>query len=135
METIGNFPDLASARVAQSLLDAEGIVAEIPDEHLSGIDWQMNSALRGIRLTVAPEDAAAARELLAELEAADEADLEPGDAPDACPKCSSESVGPPSWKKRMKALSLFFFPALVLYPLFALLSHRKQCYSCGARWS
>ena len=53
METVGNFPDLASARVVQSLLEAEGIEAQIPDEYFSGVDWQMNTALRGVRVTVA----------------------------------------------------------------------------------
>jgi len=39
METIENFPDLASAEVARSVLDAEGIVSVIPEEYLSGLDW------------------------------------------------------------------------------------------------
>lgn len=132
METVGNFPDLASAKVAQSLLDAAGIDASIPDEYLSGVDWQMTTALHGIRLTVAPEDAEAAREI---LEAEFKEDT--GDDPDAerCPRCGSDRVGDPRWRKRLKGLSFFFFPVLILYPLFARFAPRNECYTCGHRWN
>ena len=38
MYTIANFPDLASAQVAQSLLESADIMSVIPDESLAGID-------------------------------------------------------------------------------------------------
>ena len=65
VETVGNYPDLASARVAQSLLKDAGIDADIPDEFVSGVDWGLNSAIHGVRLQVTDEDAEAARMLLA----------------------------------------------------------------------
>lgn len=128
MRTIGNFPDLASAQVAQSLLDAEGITATIPDEYLAGIDWQMSTALQGVRLQVAAEDAEDAAAILATIAA-------PTEAPsDVCPSCGSDALGPPSWRRRLKGLFMLFPPLVVLAPL--LLFGRKTlvCSKCGNRW-
>lgn len=141
METVGNFPDLASARVAQSLLEGAGIEAHIPDEYLAGVYWQINTAIKGVRLTVAPEDAEAARSILAgqspEAFVADESPevfADDGGA-EACPVCRSEQFGPPNWKKRIKAIGIFFPPVLILYPLFLAFSRGNECYACGHRWN
>lgn len=131
METVGNFPDLASARVAQSVLEDAGIETEIPDEYLSGVDWQMNTALHGIRIRVAPEDADVARSLLA----ADTPEPSEATGDDTCPRCRSEKFGPPTWKKRIKAIAIFFFPVLLLYPVFLAFSAKNECYACGHRWT
>jgi len=134
METVGNFPDLASARVAQSLLEAEGIEAIIPDEYMGGVDWQMISALHGLRLQVRPEEAEDARALLAELNSPllDERI----DAPDEgqCSACGSTRLAEASWVRRVKVLILFFPPLLLLWPVLAFFGSRLRCAACGHRW-
>jgi hypothetical protein len=135
METVGNFPDLASARVAQSLLEGADIHSEIPDEFLSGVDWQMNTALHGVRLRVAREDAESATLLLGDYlftpnTAGDDIDNEY-----CCPACHSTTIGPPRWKRRMKALALLFPPLLLLYPLLAVATRNTVCFSCGHKWN
>ena len=135
MKTVANFPDLASARLAQSLLAAEEIESEIPDEFFSGIDWQMGTALQGIRLRVMPEDEEAARALLetptplAEVDEVPEAGSTTG-----CPRCSSAAIGPPRWKRRAKALTMLVPLLLLFYPLIAL-AWKQACYSCGHQWN
>ena len=93
----------------------------------------MNTALHGIRVTVAPADAEAAREILEESSPESSAEAPPPD--EVCPSCNSERVGPPTWKKRLKALAIFFFPVLLVYPLFLAFSRKSECYACGHRWN
>lgn len=129
MQTVGNYPDLASARVAQSLLEAEGIEAVIPDEYLAGVDWQLGTAIQGVRLQVRDEDAEEARDLLAQPVPAEG---------EPCPRCGSDAVTPARWKQRIKALTLLvpiLAPVIVLlWPLFALVRPSMQCTACGHRW-
>ena len=140
MITIGNFPDLASARIALSYLEAAGIRAVILDEFLAGLDWRLGTAIQGIRLQVQPEDEQAARELLAaEFQGAEE-DGEFTEEPlqkaetILCPACGSDRVGPPSWRKKTKAAALFFPVVLLAWPLVALIESRHQCAACGHAW-
>ena len=132
METVGNFPDLAAAKFAQTLLAAENIESEIPDEFLSGIDWQMGTALHGVRLTVTPEDAEAARSIL-ELPVRTEERESELDEP-KCLRCGSTRIGPPAWRRRIKALTMLAPILLVLYPLIAF-APKLACHSCGHRWT
>ena len=135
MKTIANYPDLASARLAQSLLEAEGIHSFIPDEHLAGIDWQMGTALKGIRLQVGPEEEEAAKALLAEHLADVDLESDEDDSPrESCESCGSDQIGRPKWKNRVKAATLFFPPLLLLWPFFALFGPSRQCASCGRSW-
>jgi DNA-directed RNA polymerase subunit M/transcription elongation factor TFIIS len=132
MQTVGNFPDLASAQMAAAALRSDGIESLIPDEHLAGVDWQMGTALHGIRLQVAPDDVEAAEALLAELQTEVATDDAPAD--EVCPKCGSEQIGPAKWKQRIKAYGLFFPPALLAWPLYALLGPLNTCRKCGHEW-
>ena len=130
MQTVGNFPDLASAQAAAAALRGEGIESLIPDENFAAIDWQMGTALHGIRLQVAPEDVAEAEELLrAEPATADETPPE-----ELCPSCRSADVGPAKWKQRIKALGLFFPPVLLFWPVWATLGPLQTCRKCGHEW-
>lgn len=139
METVANFGDLATARVAQSMLADAGIDADIPDEFLAGIDWQLGTAIQGVRVTVAAGDAEVARSLLSQSSTGADEDIQsfdsPADPDSLCPACHSDRIGPPSWKKRMKGLALLFFPALILYPLMIVVGRNTQCYECGHRWN
>jgi len=133
--TVGNYPDLASAEVAASLLEAADIECVIPDENFAGIYWQMGTAIHGVRLQVADENLELARVAL----------RNPGEptwgegtqlssAEDVCAVCGSESIGQPKWKNRLKAIGLFFPPALLAWPLLAAVNSRAQCFSCGHKW-
>ena len=136
MITVGNYPDLASAQIAQSLLDAAGIEATIPDEFLAGVNWQMSVALHGVRLQVTPDDADAARAVLAEGLRGDAAEEQPGDTDgvDVCAACGSGWIVGPRWKQRLKAVSLVFPFALLAWPFLSSVKPRFQCGSCGHVW-
>jgi hypothetical protein len=132
METVGNYPDVAAAHVAQSVLAAAGIESEIPDQYLSGVDWQMGTALHGITLRVHPEDAEEARALLEEVEIDRGISEEAGESFGAeCGVCGGDGPEPPRWKRRMKALSLLFPPLILLYGVASLVLPARRCPSCG----
>ena len=149
VETVGNFHDLATAQVAAAALRAEGIDALIPDEYLAGVDWQLGTALHGVRVQVAYEDAEVARALLHRFWTAPAAETpdalvaaDPdGDArdrrarvPGVCPACGSESFGPASWKNRAKAIALVFPPLLLAWPLLVVCMPSFTCSACGQSW-
>jgi len=138
MPTIANFADLPTAQLAQSLLEAEGIEAHIPDEHMAGIDWRWSTALHGIRLDVAEEDVEAAKELLnengwsapeGEAAAAIPAPAERGEN-EVCPSCGGDCVEAPSLR-RAKAVTMFFPIFLLFWPLVRLFIPDVACKSCG----
>lgn len=132
MEIVGNYPDLASAQLAQSVLAASGIESEIPDEYLSGIDWQMGTALHGITLRVMPEDAEAARALLDDIVV----EVDPSDQESElelleCEVCSGDGPAAPRWRRRLKAACLLFAPLLLVYAAANLVVPAPKCPSCG----
>src|SRR5437868_15500110 len=106
--------------MAKSLLEAEGLAALIPDEFLAGNAWQWSTALQGIRLQVEEASEERAREILAYAFGDRPPELDPEPEDDAvdtgpsCPACGSDRVGPARWKKRLKVVSLLFFPLLIL---------------------
>jgi hypothetical protein len=136
-QTIANFPDLISAQLAQSLLEAGEIASDIPDEGIAGIDWRMATALHGIRLQVAPEDVEAATALLANggniepLDAGDSVGNEREGLADRCPACGSSSIGSAPWKRRLKAVSLLVPILILAWPLLVLVRPPLACLSCG----
>ena len=135
MQAVANCPDLAAARVTKSVLEAAGIDAEIPDEHFAGISWQMSTALHGVRVMVADDMADEARRLLSNVvreEPLDDADV---DVTERCPACASTDIGPPSWKKRVKAAALVFLPALLFYAVASVWLSNRECRNCRTRWN
>ncbi len=136
MYTIANFPDLASAQVAQSLLESADIMSVIPDESLAGIDWRMTTALHGIRLQISPGDTEAATTLLStevpELaEALFSSDEQNANLDEMCPVCGAGVVDVAPWKRRWKAATLLFPGLLLLWPLVAAVRPPLVCLSCG----
>jgi len=128
METIANYPDLISAELAQSLLDAEGIMSTIPEETIAGLDWRWSTALQGIRLQVAEEDADAARALL------EQGQVETEQAVDVCPKCGSAEIAQEQWKRKFKAVTIFVPVLILFWPLFMWIEPKMHCAACGHRW-
>jgi hypothetical protein len=139
MATVGNFPDLASAQLAQSVLREHGVVTLIPDEYLAGVDWQLGTALQGVRLQVRTSDLERASSILAASHGPEfddeEESAEDEDEPEACPRCQSTLVGPPPWKRRLKVATFLFPPLIFLWPLFALRGVDRTCSSCGLSWN
>lgn len=136
MQTVGNFPDLASAQLAKSLLEAEGIEALIPDEYLAGVDWRMGTAIQGIRLQVGDDDAEEARALLESVPPVNSNELVPvalDEADDRCPRCGSSDTGEPPWKRRLKAATLLF-PLLIFAWPFLTAGNVSACRHCGYEW-
>jgi hypothetical protein len=134
--TAGNYADLASAEVAASLLDAAGIECVIPDANFAGINWQMATALHGVRVQVGSDDLEVARAALETRyeSAPDEEHMQTPSPGDSCIACGSESIGQPKWKNRMKAIAIFFPLALLAWPVLVAVNSRVQCCSCGRAW-
>ena len=65
------FPNRISAEMAAGLLESEGIETIVLADDAGG-NYPMLQFIRGVRLLVAPEDAAQAREILAAMEAGQE---------------------------------------------------------------
>lgn len=64
---LDTFPNRMAAEMAAGLLEAEGIEALVMADDAGGA-YPMLQFIRGVRLLVAPEDAAQAREVLAAME-------------------------------------------------------------------
>jgi hypothetical protein len=131
VETVGIYPDLISAELARSLLEAEGIDAAIPEENIAGIDWQWSTALQGIRLQVAPEDVEAATEL---LETPVPPETPADDAAPHCPQCDGELMPPGRWRRRGKAWTMLLPLLILLWPLVLLFGPTYECIRCGRLW-
>jgi hypothetical protein len=142
VKTVARFPDLTSAQLAQSMLEAAGIPCSIPDEHSAGLDWRLTGGLGGVRLQVPPEHAEAAVQLLERDAAIDDAELEklaecgpPLSDRDFCPACGSPSVASAPSRRRAKALTMLFAPALLVAgPLLAADRPKLVCSTCGHVW-
>lgn len=137
MVTVASFPDLASAELALSTLEAEGIPAFIPNAQLLGVNWQLSAAVGGIVVQVAPEQEARSREVLSSSSfgAPSVPVLEPEGYGPACPTCGSRLTRPDPVARRMVALSLLFPPAfLITGPAYFFARGRFECSACGALW-
>ncbi|HEU4887402.1 MAG TPA: hypothetical protein VFV49_05905 [Thermoanaerobaculia bacterium] len=137
METIGNYPDLASAQVVSALLAGEGIEVSIPDEQYVGLDWSMITALQGVRLQVVPDDATRAKELLVQASEDGEPDVpesEPVLGVDVCPRCQSASIAPSRWRTRLKAATILIPTLWLVWPFVMAFRPRMKCSACGLRW-
>lgn len=130
MVDVSNYPDLASAQIAQSILESAEIMSFIPDEAIVGIDWRWATALQGIRLQVNPEDADDARALLAEFGSIEAETAEEAEGDELCPACGGV-VAEALWKRRWKVVSMFFPGILLLWPLASLTRPSLTCRTCG----
>jgi hypothetical protein len=85
---VASFVDLGEAGIAKSLLESEGIDAQLGNQHFVSMFWHYSQAVGGIRLLVPGDQAGLAREVLGRatvprLELVDSDDAEvaaPGDA-------------------------------------------------------
>lgn len=65
MITVATFSKAEDAHLLKMRLEAAGIPAFLRDENIVQVDWAMTTAVGGIKVEIAEEDAEAARELLA----------------------------------------------------------------------
>ncbi len=135
MKVIATYPDLVTAEMAKSILEAHDIPAWVPDSNLAGLDWRLGTALGGVRLQVDERHAEAAKELLdTELSGVSELGHEEFDAEELCPHCNSAHIGPEN-HRRLKVLTLMFFPvAIITVPIILLARKKVRCSDCGGTW-
>jgi hypothetical protein len=135
MQTIANFPDVATAEMARSMLEAESIYATIPDAEMAGLGWHIGTALGGVRLQVPPEYAQSAAVILERRNADTLQDrAEDLDAAEVCPCCKSPDIKPDDHRK-LVALSMLFLPLLIIaIPVRLLSIGRYRCFTCGKVW-
>lgn len=109
--TVGTFAVPWEARLAQALLEAEGIRAVVTDENVGSLYGA--GVVGGIKLRVREEDAARASEALARESPIPEIYLvtEEDARQPRCPSCRSEDIASEGW-----------------------LSRRWTCRRCGATW-
>ena len=115
--TVASYLDPIQAQIARGLLLAEGIEAQLGDEHLALANWEWRLAIGGTRLRVADADAARARAILHALEAGEYAiddDAAPADLQLRAPDRESASSRlawlalvlfnlPLPWRRRTRA--------------------------------
>jgi Putative prokaryotic signal transducing protein len=130
--TVLTFRDILDAQAAAALLEAEGIECVLANEYLIGMVWTYSTAVGGVQLQVAPDQAEEARALLEADESASLAEVESefpvrrGD--DACSRCGSDDLTIIRWSRYAVAAMLF-----VPLPLF-IWRTRVKCRSCGNEW-
>jgi len=125
MVTIGRFTKPEDAHLVRTRLAAGGVESFLRDEHTVQMYWLYSDAMGGVRLQVLDQDAARAREILAEP--AEE--LSDEDRP-ACPECGAEDVVHDETTRRVSFLSVLLFEI----PL-PVAKWRMRCRRCGHRWT
>jgi hypothetical protein len=141
-EVVATFWYLHEADIAKSLLESYGLEPLLLDEHQIRMRWHLAAALGGVKLAVPPEQAARARELLAQDHTAHLSDIEeqslPAHPEELCPSCGSDQVQRTT-KKRLPGPFQWLYALLFL--VLGLLVPRRRiqideaCNACGHSWS
>lgn len=128
--TVRRYRDLSEGIVARSLLESVGMRAELRDENLIRLDWQISNFIGGLRLQVPAEDAANAEELLSQA-VVDPVPLENGweFAQPVCPVCGSKEITFEG-AGRGAAMAGLWMMGLPLPKG----KETWRCEACGARW-
>lgn len=106
--TVASYLDPIQAQIARGLLLAEGIDAQLGDEHLALANWEWRLAIGGTRLRVAAADADRARAVLRALDAGEYAIDDEGDPAD--PPLQPPDRESPSSRLAWLALVLLALP-------------------------
>ena len=128
--TVRRYRDLSEGIVARSLLQSAGLRAELRDENLIRLDWQISNFIGGLRLQAPSEDAATAEELLSQA-VVDPVPLGDGEefVQPVCPVCGSAQITFEGANRAAAITSLY----LVAVPL-PTGKETWRCEHCGARW-
>ena len=131
------FRDVPEAHIARGLLLDAGFYAELPDEHIIGINWLYSQTVHGVKLVVKSEEPENAGELLdadAKHLLANLPEMSQPPTPfDVCPRCESDDISRPRWSQALKALSLLFVWPFLFVPIAAHFEPTR-CNGCGRRW-
>lgn len=124
MKTIATFYRPEEAHLLRMRLEAAGIEAFVQDEHMVQMDVFYSNVIGGVRVQVADEDLADAREYLV-------ADAGVSPEPDdvRCPQCGATGVETERFSKRLAFLSLL----LISFPLL-FFRRRLRCNTCLHTW-
>lgn len=132
--TVAKYRDLSEGIVARAALESAEIPCLLKDENMIRMAWGYSNFLGGLRLQVAEQDEARAREVLSAPcpESIDFAES-PGFAQPTCPKCSSTDI---DLKKPGRAnLALLWFLGI---PIPSRTKHPGKevwhCLTCGTTW-
>jgi hypothetical protein len=123
MKTIATFSTPEEAHLFRTRLEAAGIPAFVQDEHVVQMFWLWSNVVGGVRVQIADDDLAEAREFLA----ADSPQPCPEAADVVCPACGSPHTAPDELPRRISFLCLL----LIHFPLL-FCRHRWRCSSCRA---
>ena len=119
MKTVATFSTPSEAYLAVSRLGGSGIEAQLRDETAISFYWLLSDAMGGVKVEVADEDWARAREVL-ELPA-----TEPGLL--MCPHCGSSDT-------KVQPLSSFGAICIAFRLPFPLTETTVNCRSCGTQF-
>ncbi len=121
--TVKTYDSLPEAEVGWSLLEQNGIPANLPDRNVAGAAWHWTRAVGGIRLQVPESELATARQLLGERD-----DVLAEGSVDVCPECGSGDVfRPASLIAGVVVTSLTGIPLL-------LRRRSRYCRQCRHKW-
>jgi len=123
------------AHIVKGLLESEGIVVYIMNEHHIGANWMMSNALGGVKLQVVNENASLAIEILdsmnkGEYEGALKEEF-PSTQLNICPECGSKGFKSKFSIRTTTLLLCTVFLASVFFP------PRREyhtCLECGRKW-
>ena len=124
MKTIATFYKPEEAHLLRMRLEAAGIEAFIQDEYMIQMDAFYANAIGGVRVQVADEDLADARDYLMA-----DAGISPEPEELHCPQCGATGVETERFSKRLAFLSLLLTPFPILF-----FRRRHRCNTCLHTW-
>lgn len=127
--TVASYTDAVQAHLARGRLEAEGVPAEVADEHYVWADWMMSNALGGVKLRVPERMAERAARILSDLEAGEFALADPAQDEEHCPRCGSDAIEASSGSWRLAVLGVHLFQLPLPFTRFS-----RCCRHCGHRW-
>ena len=125
-ELIKVFPYSPEAFICKGRLESEGITVFLRDHHVIDTNPLYSHAVGGVKLFVASEEAANAREILASIP---EFSVDDQGKPLSCPVCHEAKVEMMTSVKGEKSL-LGFLPAL-FFGAFPFVRYRHRCRNCN----
>lgn len=130
--TVHSYRDLAEAYAGRALLESEGIQAWIADENLVRTNWFLSNLVGGLRLQVAEQDEAAAREILEQSTPPPiPYDSEEVFEQPTCPKCGSAEIQLGDGTERGRSFVALYVLCIPVPPRQA----KWHCHACGATWA
>jgi hypothetical protein len=126
---VREFRDLPEALLAKGSLESAGIECFLGDDNLVRMDWFLSNLVGGIKLSVRPQDADAAVELLEQpqLESFEVEGVGTYEQP-SCPQCQSHDVSYETLNKPAAYAS-----AWIGVPI-PIPRKRWKCHGCGLAW-